>query len=336
MNAYRKLFGELDSEKISYNLYIYPPGRYSVGAEQEGRTPLERGYIPYIKDVLIRESVDPSESIFWIYPKNYQASALIDYFSPKKIVVDVVDDHRAWPNVAPAEIQRLTRNYSELLGKADLALSNCEPVQRSMSEFCPAIRLVPNGCDESAEVAEPKESAVFAELLTTSRQVIGFVGNLEAKIDIVLIEKVSEAFPEALIVLVGSTHANQAARNLAQKTNVRMPGIVPYNEISAWVSKFDVGMIPHLDMPMTMNMNPLKIFVYMAQRVPVVSTAVGNIDPTTPALLIAQSHDSFISHMKTALTNGPVQENEWREFMRKNSWQSRFESHVDSLLESIS
>src|SRR3546814_15137513 len=83
---------------------------------------------------------------------------LLDRFHPALVVVDVVDDHRAWPGVSEEEEQNLTRNYRDLLSLADIAMANCEPVQKAMHGFCPDTRLVPNGCDSDPPRASPASS----------------------------------------------------------------------------------------------------------------------------------------------------------------------------------
>src|SRR3546814_11906542 len=80
---------------------------------------------------------------------------LLDRFHPALGVVDVVDDHRAWPGVSEEEEQNLTRNYHDLPSLADLAMANCEPVQKAMHGFCPEIPTVPNRCDSDPPRASP-------------------------------------------------------------------------------------------------------------------------------------------------------------------------------------
>ena len=200
-----------DTAKISYNVFVYPSGTYhSQSSHSFGpqfKPHLHDGYFPFVASVLSREGVNPSDSIFWVYPKNYSAPDLIRHFKPNKVVVDVVDDHRAWPHTSEDDKQRLTANYRETLALADIALTNCEPLQRSMQEFCPGILLVPNGCDSTPPALVPKYSATYEAFCNWPGKTIGYVGNLESKIDIVLLEKIAVHFPNCQLVLIGSTYA---------------------------------------------------------------------------------------------------------------------------------
>jgi len=328
VKTYEKLLGTLDGPKVSYNVFVHPPGKYAASEAPQ----LLQDYTEFVRNVLQRENVKADRSVFWVYPKNFHATALIEKFRPWKTVVDVVDDHRAWPDISDDEKIRLTNNYRELLARADMAFVNCEPVQRSMSEFHQNVRLVPNGCDIDPPSVQPKNNAAFNEFMAWKGPTIGFIGNLEAKIDLELIAKLAEHFQACQIVLIGSTHANQAARELTRYTNIRMPGVVSYEEAGAWISKFDVGLVPHRKMAMTSNMNPLKVFVYLAMNIPVVSTEVENIESSSGLVRIAASHEEFIATVASSLKNSRLKVETSQEYLALNSWRSRFASHVDELL----
>lgn len=332
-STYAKLLGQMDAGKVRHDVFVYPPGRYATHPSHTGRPSLSGAYHEYLQGAMQRAGIDPSEAIFWIYPKNFLATGLIEFFNPWKVVVDVVDDHRAWPGVSNEESNRLTKNYRELLSCADMAFANCEPVVEAMREFLPAIRLVPNGCDEQMGSAAAPDTDLFREYMKSTRPRIGFVGNLEKKIDIELIGKLADAYPDVEVVLLGSTHANPDVLELKRHPNVLLLGVVPYQQVGAWVSRFDVGIIPHLDMDLTRSMNPLKLFVYLSCQVPVVSTEIYNIDRNSPLLRVADSHDTFIAHVGDLLRAGKPNPAIFERYVRDNSWAARFRSHVDELLQ---
>lgn len=338
VGTYEKLLGKHDAAKISYNVFVYPPGKYrrndtEVLQGDSQKADLHEGYFPYVAEVLKREGIDSARSIFWMYPKNFSAPALIDHFRPMKVVVDVVDDHRAWPGISAAERQRLTDNYRDTLKKADMAFVNCEPMVDAMNAFYPEIRLVPNGCDVNPPKLEPRDNAEFEAFKSWPGKTIGFVGNLEKKIDILLLEKIALQFPECQLALIGSTHANPEVLRLREYANVRLPGVVPYDEVGAWVSGFDVGLIPHLNVEMTQHMNPLKLYVYLAWNVPVVSTEVFNVDRGAESVHIASCHDEFLHHVSSVLRQAVVGTEEMQRYVQRNSWHNRFKRHVDELLD---
>jgi len=113
---------------------------------------------------------------------------------------------------------------------------------------------------------------------------------------------------------------------------VLMPGVVPYEYVGAWIKRFDVAIIPHRKSSLTKNMNPLKLFVYAAHQVPVVSTDVPNLDEQLESLFVAQSEHDFIERIR-AIVSGRLSLIGHSDYKVKNSWESRFQKAVDEILE---
>jgi len=327
-----KMLGLRDEGRIRYRTFVYQPGIYAQGADAGADKPLlEDAFRDHVASVFEREGVQPREAIFWVYPKNRFIEPLVESFRPSRLVVDIVDDHRAWPGVTEAQKAALTEHYRSVLSRADFAFANCQPVIDAMRDYFPAIRLIPNGCEIEPAISEPIRSDAFERLKAWQGKVIGYVGNIEAKIDLDLLLKIAKRFPDCLLVLAGSTHSNPRARALAGEDNILMPGVIPYDEVAAWVDRFSVGLIPHLDMDLTRSMNPLKLFVYAAHGVPVVATDIPNLSREWPGLSIATDHDEFLARLERLL-DADTKLDRRSDFVLSNSWASRLERMVDMIL----
>lgn len=322
--------GACDTDKIRYKVFVCPAGKFRFGDDHSGRPHFLEGYEAFLRDAFAAEGIDPKRTVFWIYPKNFYMPHLLDAFQPARVVVDVEDDHRAWPGVKEALRQQLTENYRALLNRADMAFANCAPMQQDMRRYCPTIRLVPNACDAAPPLPRRPENPLFHRLEEHRGKVIGYVGNLEAKIDIPLLHKVAEHFPDALVVLAGSTHANPKVLELRRHPNVLMPGVVPYDELGAWMHGFDVGLVPHLDIELTRYMNPQKLYAYLSWGVPVVATRVPNLDVAGGLVRVVDSHEQFMHEIEMLLDHPPAKD-AFRAFVAANSWEARLSGHVDEL-----
>src|SRR5690606_9500934 len=117
------------------------------------------------------------------------APVLLRKFNPAGLLVDIVDDDRAWPGVSEDTKRQLTENTQQLLAAADMVFANCKSVQQSAIAFFPDIRLVPNGCDLDPATEAPADNEAWRAFAKIPNKIIGFVGNLEAKIDIALLHK---------------------------------------------------------------------------------------------------------------------------------------------------
>src|SRR5690606_21025037 len=145
--TYEKLFCQLDSKKISHHVYI---SKNCISYDEDYENAVKDSFFSYgkyLEKVFFDEGITTQDSIFWFYPKNYFAADIIETFRPKKVVVDIVDDHRAWPGVLSEEKEKLTKHYRHMLAKADLCIANCQAVVDSMKAFNSSILMIPNGCE---------------------------------------------------------------------------------------------------------------------------------------------------------------------------------------------
>jgi glycosyltransferase involved in cell wall biosynthesis len=92
---------------------------------------------------------------------------------------------------------------------------------------------------------------------------------------------------------------------------------------------FDVAIIPHLQAGMTESMNPLKIYNYLAAGVPVVTTAVANIEDVADLVSTAHTVDDFIEAIEArlALPRADVP----RDRLESFSWEHRVSQMLDLL-----
>lgn len=323
--------GACDTGKIRYRVFVCPAGKYRFSDDGSGRPHFLQGYAAFLRDVFECEGVDPRRAVFWVFPRNFYMPHLLGEFTPARLVVDVEDDHRAWPGVSESLRLQLTRNYRTLLQQADMAFVNCASMQQAMREFCPGICLVPNGCDADPPLPAIPENPLFSRLESHRGSVIGYVGNLESKIDIPLLHEVAAQFQTALVVLAGSTHANPRVLELRKHPNILMPGVLPYAEAGAWISRFDVALVPHLNTPLTRTMHPQKLYTYLSWHVPVVATRTPNLEPVAGLVRVADGHPEFLREIRTVLEGPKVSRELFDAFIDANSWEARLSSHVDEL-----
>jgi tetratricopeptide (TPR) repeat protein len=331
MKTYEKIFCQLDNDKVFHYVYVSRNLlSYDEAYEKVGKSNFPP-YKEYLERVFNEEGITPQDSTFWFYPKNYFAADIINVFRPKKVVVDVVDDHRAWPGVSTGEKEKLTKHYRDILTKAHICIANCQAVADSMKEYNSSILVIPNGCEEQHELIEPIDNRVYNEIKEFKGKILGFVGNLESKIDIVLLEKLANQFTDSLIVLIGSTHANPRVRDLQRHPNIKIMGVVEYKYINAIVRRFAVGIVPHLKTDLTMNMNPLKVFVYATNRIPIVCSDVDNL-PEAEFIHTGRTHEEFLEKCDRLLNQGiKSDDNSYAKFIGINSWRSRLTHLADQI-----
>jgi glycosyltransferase involved in cell wall biosynthesis len=327
-----RTWGVRDTEDVTFDCFVYSTG--TRGRDRQiWPWPKRSDYYGFLDGRLDDLGIDPSRAVFWFYPKNLDIPEIARRYAPRVRVVDIIDDHRTWPGLNDAEREQLTRHYAEVLELADLAIANCEPVRRSLSVMRGDIQLVPNGCEvEGAPdvLADPR----LVALRDLSGPKLGFVGNLEAKIDRELLRYLAEQRPNWQIVLVGSTHANPEILELDVYPNVHFVGVVRYPEVRAWINEFDVALVPHRDTEQTRSMNPLKVLVYCSLGVPVVSANVQNLGDFENFVYMADSHQAFLEQVENAIRAGGARDQDLLEdCLEHNSWEARVNDIIARLLE---
>jgi glycosyltransferase involved in cell wall biosynthesis len=284
----------------------------------------------FVEEVLAAHGVGQRDMILWAYPTNPDLPAMIDRLNPTMVVADVVDDNRTWYPVGSNDYQSLTDNYREVLARADVVLANCAAVRDAMSEFHDSVELLPNACEPPEIDQSINADGVPCELARLGGPIIGYVGNLSARIDVDLLDHVARSQPTWNIVLIGSTHAGQDALQLARHPNVLFLGPRRHVDAKRYIAAFDVAIIPHLDNVMTRSMNPLKTFVYCSLGVPVVSTELANLDELKDLITVATDRAGFVAGIEQALARGrrPLDDSQLA-ILHANSWAVRARRVLD-------
>lgn len=327
----RKSWGAHDTGKVSFHSHLYSD-RGPSEANVVWHWPRRADYLDSVEQFFAAHDVDASESVFLVYPRSDDIPALLERFQPRRVVADVVDDERAWPHVTSRMRRAISDHYREVLSASDFAVTNCEPVREAMQEFHDDVRVLPNAIDLSLEQSLPLDSR-YARFDRLDRPRIGYVGNLEQRIDLELIRYLAKQRPGWQLVLVGSTHANPEVLRLAELPNVHLPGVVLYEEAKHWIRGFDVAIIPHKRSQLTRHMNPLKLYLYQGMGVPVVSTAIENLGDFEEFIRVAGSREEFLTAVEAALDDQTGVGLNREEVVNQNTWQARVETLLGWLAE---
>ena len=129
----------------------------------------------------------------------------------------------------------------------------------------------PNGCDTDRFTPRP---AVAPHPWVRHRDapVAGFVGHLNRRTDVALLEAVVDR--GLTLVLVGPIDAASGGprlEELLERDTVHAVGACDFEEVAAWLWSFDVGLVPYRNDEFNRWSFPLKTLEYLAAGLPVVS-----------------------------------------------------------------
>lgn len=213
--------------------------------------------------------------------------------------------------------------------------------ERALLERVDAVFAVNHALAEVKRAANPEtfvaphgvDHALFARALDDATRVpddlaaiprprIGFYGTLRDWIDMELLQHVARARPAWQIVLIGQQLTDVSA--LRALPNVHLLGQRRHDELPAYCKGFDVGIIPYRIDERMPFVNPLKLREYLSAGLPVVSTAVPEVQRYAHLAHVATTPDEFVAAIERALAQaGPVARGARSAAMRGETWAAR-------------
>ena len=111
------------------------------------------------------------------------------------------------------------------------------------------------------------------ELSEVKGPVLGYIGLVDdERVDFELLGKMADAHPEWNIVMVGPLQ-NVSSKTIERNNNIMYLGLKSYDELPAYVSSFDICLVPYKYNAATKKINPTKLMEYMAAGKPIICTA---------------------------------------------------------------
>ena len=180
--------------------------------------------------------------------------------------------------------------------------------------------VVKNGVDFNLFVphAKTKNSS------DTSQKKVGYIGTLDFRFDIDIMEYAVKELPHVIFEFTGYLLNQNIKERLSVYKNVSFFGSVKPQEVPELLSKYDLGIIPYKMDEVNKNIYPLKINEYLAVGVPVVMTAFADLTDFKEMAKSAENKMLFKEHIESELKNDNdnlIQER--IPFAKQNSWEGR-------------
>jgi hypothetical protein len=167
--------------------------------------------------------------------------------SPRLSIYHCVDDFASVPHWwNPGDNVRAREE--ECCREANLVICTGRKLVEARRHLNPNVHFVPEGADVALfETASDRSTAVPADAADLPRPVIGYIGVIDFRLDVPLIERIAAERPGATIMLVGpvKSDAEELAR-LRAMPNVRFYGSRPIEQLPAYLKAMDVCLIPYV------------------------------------------------------------------------------------------
>lgn len=192
---------------------------------------------------------------------------LAEHLSPVRMIYDVMDDLASFRH-AP---QGLRLRQRRAIAEADVIFTGGRSLYQSVRVHrSHNVHLFPSGV-ETAHFAASRRLRRPHE-----RPVAGYVGVIDERMDLDLVEGLARALPEWTVRIVGPVTKIDPA-SLPQADNLEYPGMAQYSELPRVMAGFDVALMPFALNEGTRSISPTKTLEYLAAGLPVVSTRVPDV-----------------------------------------------------------
>ncbi len=232
-----------------------------------------------------------------------------------------VDQHTGFKTTTPT-FQKLEE---ELIREVDLVVCTAKTLADSIEGKAKRIQHLPNGVPLAHFINQREKPPEYAAI---PKPIIVYVGAIEYWFDFALVEKIAKELPQISFVFIGPVKENR----IKPLKNMHFLGPRPYSEIPGYLQFADVGWIP-FDVKqypdLIHNVNPLKLYEYMASGLPVVSTRWQELENIQSPAYLSNTPEEFKEHLLLALEEKNPER--VRRFAAKLDWSTRAQQLLEFL-----
>lgn len=201
---------------------------------------------------------------------------------------------------APPELIGLER---ELLSRADVVFTGGYSLWEAKRDRHPNIHPFPSSVDRLHFAKARIDQASPADQAQIPRPRLGFYGVIDERMDLDLLATTADARPEWSLVIVGPV-VKIDPESLPRRPNLHYLGGKTYEQLPAYLSGWDVALMPFAINEATRFISPTKTPEYLAGGRPVVSTAITDVIRhygQLQGVKVADTTEGFVASCDAAL-----------------------------------
>ena len=246
------------------------------------------------------------------------------------VVYDCMDELQAF-RYPPAGLKAAE---TKLLARADVVFTGGRQLYDLKSRRHPSVHCFSSGVDRE-HYAERRSAPEPLDQASIARPRAGYLGVIDERIDLDLLDTVARGLPDIQFVLLGPT-AKVDPRSIPQRSNIWRIDAKPYDALPDYLHGWSCGLMPFARNRATRYISPTKTLEYLAAGLPVVSTPIRDVvDPfgRLGIVDIATTPRMFADAVRTAVSTTPsrARRDRTERILRARSWDGIWRSMIEVL-----
>jgi len=224
-------------------------------------------------------------------------------------VFDAMDELSKF-KFAPVKLLELEQ---ELIDRADVVFTGGSSLYEAKKDRHPSVHCFPSSVDRAHFCKARARQFDPADQEDLPRPRLGFYGVIDERFDIELLDKVAEMRPNWSFVMVGPV-VKISQDDLPKRPNIHYLGGKTYDQLPAYLSGWNVALMPFAMNESTQFISPTKTPEYLAGGKPVVSTPIKDVVRhygQLEGVKIASTPDEFVAACEEALELSRHPEGGW-------------------------
>lgn len=274
-------------------------------------------HTPALQRMLLQAMRDSQITDYWIWFYTPMALPMADMLEPAGIIYDCMDELSAFKHAPKA----LLDFEGTLFETANVVFTGGRSLYDHKRSRHPNIHCFPSSVDAAHFRQATQDHPLQAHI---AHPRLGYCGVIDERIDIDLIAGIAAARPDWQVVMVGPVAKIDPA-SLPRLPNIHWLGQQGYDDLPAFISGWDVCLLPFALNESTRFISPTKTLEYMACGRPSVSTAIRDVvEPYGHVVDICSDAPGFVQACDALLLRTPQEQADHArmvgEIIARTSW----------------
>jgi glycosyltransferase involved in cell wall biosynthesis len=249
----------------------------------------------------------------------------------------VDDEFSAYAGGSELQVREILQQEDGLLRRADLVFANGTELLKAKNRYGNVISVPMTAEFELFSRSRLPETLVPPHLEAIPHPRIGYVGNLNDKVDFALLVQLATARPKWSLILVGPTNIRGADirsdfEALRRLPNVFLLGSKPRESLPNYIKGFDVCTMCYRQHGWANSVYPLKLHEYLASGKPCIGSGLASLREFPEVVQIAETPQEWLEAIQSALADKDPKNAERRVQV---AYENRLETRIEMIEKAI-